>query len=236
MKTCLRTYSHFVLLAALLFGAPASRANDPKLATKFGKDSTLFSMQLDPHQKITCGKTFQATIHVTTGSVWHIWSASMSSEGGLSPLHIKLPEAIQKYFEIVAIKEVGKITLGYDSSFMTETKAHFGKYDIRATIKVRDNAPAPVPFEIYVYFQTCNEVMCLPPRTFAVPMLFAGQKPVDLTIAPGKADTTHLAGEPPIETSDKSSLMKDDGGDAFGRMFALHSSTIAQPIYRKIAG
>ncbi len=236
MKNCLRTYGHLVLLATLLFSAATSRATDPKLSLRFGVDSTMFVLQLDPNEKPKCGSTFHATIHVTPGPVWHIWSASMSADGGLTPLKLKLPETIQKYFEIVSIKEVGKLTLGFDSSFMTDTKAHFGKYDIIATIKVRDNAPAPVPFSIYVYFQTCNEVLCLPPRTFAVPMTFAGQKPIELTIAPGTADTTHLAGEPPVETSDKSSIMEDKDGDTFGRFFAMESTAIAQPIYRRMAG
>ena len=222
MENCLRIIACFVLSALLLVGASPSHASDPKLSTKIGIDSTIFSISIDAKEKPTAGKTFQATIHIIPGSVWHVWSMTMSGDGGLTPLRIKMPEAISKYYEITALKEIGKIVNGYDSNFETATKAYFAPYDIVATIKVKDNSATPVPFSLYVFFQTCNESMCMPPRTFEVPMIIAGQKSIDLTIAHGTPDPTPQAGEPKIETQDKSSLMPNATDDFGNQTISRH--------------
>ena len=155
----------------------------PRLATKLGLDSTIFSMDIGPGQTPKAGSSFKVKIHVKPGGDWHVYSAKMSSEGGLTPLTIAVPEEISEYFKIDGIEETGDIRTGYDSNFMATTMAHYTPYDITVTITVLKKSADQVPFYLFLHYQTCNETMCMPPRTFAVPMTVIGQQPLKLTIA-----------------------------------------------------
>lgn len=169
----------------------AARFNEPKLDTKLHPDSTIFTLKLDPTQPHKPGSTFEATIHVNPGVGWHVWSADMSSEGGLTPLKIAMPAQISKYFELVSFRETGEVKVGYDSAFDVATRAHYGEYDVIAKVTVREAAVAPVPFYLYVNYQTCNESTCQPPRWYSVPMVALGQKPIDFSFAMREPDASH---------------------------------------------
>jgi hypothetical protein len=169
------------LLAAVSNAAKAG--NEPRLATKLGLDSTIFSMEIGPDQTPKAGGTFKVKIHVTPHGDWHVYSAKMSSEGGLTPLTIAVPPDIADYFKIAGIEETGDIRTGYDSNFMATTMAHYTPYDIVVTVTVLKKSADKIPFYLFLHYQTCNETMCMPPRTFAVPMTVIGQQPLKLTIA-----------------------------------------------------
>ncbi|HZK76764.1 MAG TPA: cytochrome c biogenesis protein CcdA [Candidatus Kapabacteria bacterium] len=132
----------------------------------------------------------------------------MSDESGSTPLRISIPDDLSSLFEVVSLSETGKIQTWYDSNFMAVVKAHFSPFDVIATIKVKNNSEAPVPFRIYVHYQTCDTSMCQLPRWFEVPMPILGEKPLMLKIAPGVADTSSA----PLASTDtfaKSILHKD---------------------------
>jgi len=156
---------------------------EPRLATKLGLDSTIFKMDIGPDQTPKAGGTFKVNIHVTPHGDWHVYSAKMSSEGGLTPLTIAVPAEISEYFKITALEETGDIRTGFDSNFMATTMAHYTPYDITVTVTVLKKSADQVPFFLFLHYQTCNETMCMPPRTFAVPMTVIGQQPLKLKIA-----------------------------------------------------
>ncbi len=137
----------------------------------------------------------------------------MSAEGGLIPLSLQVPDAISKYFEIVGkLSETGKIVPKYDSGFEMVTKAHHTPFDVIATIKVKENAKQPVPFSLFLKYQTCNETQCLPPAVYTVPMDVIGEKPLMLTIAEGTPDTSSedMANAPKIDSADKAMIRNKD--------------------------
>jgi hypothetical protein len=171
----------FILLLLVLSGA--ARANDPKLSTKLLKDSTNFTMSVDASQPHKVGSTFEVDIHVKPHVDWHVWSHDMSADGGLLPLNVVIPEALSKYFKIVGIRETGEVRQAYDSAFEIATRAHYSEYDVQVIVKVLEASPTPTPFYVYVNYQTCNEIFCLPPAWFQVPMTVRGEKPVDLSLA-----------------------------------------------------
>jgi hypothetical protein len=175
------------LFTAVLFifaiQAGGLRANGPRVEHKLGGDSTVFSMTLDPKQPPKVGKTFQVTIHVSPGRDWHVYSAKMSTDGGLVPLTLSLPPELADCFDIEKLEETGDIRTAYDSNFDAVTMAHFTPYDVIATIKVKKKPNPDSAFYLLLHFQTCNETMCMPPRTFEVPMTFLGQPPIKLHIA-----------------------------------------------------
>jgi len=230
-------YSIGILVAAFVLSVPTgdthAQRKPARIETQLRADSTLFSLQLEPGTKPTAGKTFKARIHVKPGNGWHVWSARLSTEGGLVPLTLHIPDELSKYFTIMSIKEIGDAHVGYDSSFEAETIGYTTPFDIIATIKVRDNAAAPLPFSLLVNFQTCNETMCMPPRIYAVPMTILGEKPIDLTITKGKPDTTVRAGGPVIEAGDKSELMRDEKEDGLNRSNPSNQTDRTDPSDRR---
>lgn len=179
----------FAILLCASFCTVSANAqfNKANLATKLGLDSTIFTMQLDAKHPPKPGQTFKVTIHVAPGGDWHVYSSKMSSDGGLTPLMLKVPAEISQYFEIKKITETGTLRTSYDSNFMSVTMAHYTPFDVIATVKVLKKAATEVPFYLLVHYQTCTESMCMPPRTFAVPMTVLGQEPFKLRIAQAMA-------------------------------------------------
>src|SRR5437868_2763585 len=89
-----------------------------KIDTQLRQDSTKFYLSLEPGAKPVAGKTFKARIHIVPGAGWHVWSAKLSTEGGLVPLTISVPAEISKYFTVTSLKEIGDAHVGFDSNFM----------------------------------------------------------------------------------------------------------------------
>ncbi len=173
------------VVCALAMSAQNSFAqfNKANLATKLGMDSTIFTMKLDTKKDPKPGQSFKLTIHVTPGREWHVYSSKMSSDGGLTPLMLKVPPELSQYFEITKVEESGNMHTSYDSNFMAVTMAHYTPFDVIATVKVLKKSDGEIPFYLLVHYQTCTETMCMPPRTFAVPMTIIGQEPIKLNIA-----------------------------------------------------
>ncbi|HET6402041.1 MAG TPA: cytochrome c biogenesis protein CcdA [Candidatus Kapabacteria bacterium] len=206
MKLFARHIAFSLLL--LLTGATALYARDPKLATKLYQDSAIFTMKIEKGAVPTAGKSFDVRIHIAVRKPYHIWSSTMSDEGGLIPTSIKVPEELASYFVLTNLKEFSRPEIAYDSNFQQVTKAIHQPFDLVATIKVKRNSTEPVPFYLYITYQTCNESQCLPPATFKVPMDVLDQKPLMLKIAHGVPDTTNT----PLATQDtfkNSALHKD---------------------------
>ena len=190
MKFLLR---HSALMFALLALQRSAAIRKIRNASNQSSDLILliFTLKLEPKQVPQAGKTFKVRIHVQPGSVWHVYAADMSNEGGAIPLELTIPDSISDYFQIEGFTETGREKTWYDSSLQSVVKAHFSPYDVIATIKVRKNAPNPLPFSLFVHFHTCNEAsICMPPRWFKVPMDWRGQPPLQLKIANGVPDTS----------------------------------------------
>ena len=189
-----------IVLSGLLFTAFAQEQSafaqfgHPRIETRLAADSTIFTMSANTSRPLKPGKTFQVKIHVKPGRIWHVYSSKMSSDGGLTPLTIHVPPELSGYFEIAKIAEAGVIRTSYDSNFMTVTMAHYKPFDLTVTLKVLKKADQEIPFYLYVHFQTCNETMCMPPRTFAVPMTALGLKPLKLRIAEATKHSRHSFG------------------------------------------
>jgi hypothetical protein len=172
-----------IVLFLTVAQAGSLRANGPRVERKLGGDSTIFSMTLAPNEQPKVGGAFHVIIHVTPGHDWHVYSSKMSTDGGLVPLTLTVPPELTEFYEVEGTEENGDIKTAYDSNFDAVTMAHFTPYDLTATIKVKKKPNPDSAFYLLLHFQTCNENMCMPPRTFEVPMTFLGQAPIMLHIA-----------------------------------------------------
>ncbi len=173
-----------IALCALLCAQPSyAQFNKANLAKKLGMDSTIFTMKLDSQKPPKPGQTFKVTIHVAPGGHWHVYSSKMTSEGGLTPLMLKVPPELSQYFAITHIAETGKVRTSYDSNFMAITIAHYTPFDLIVTVKALKKSAQPLPFYLLVHYQTCTETMCMPPRTFTIPMTVIGQQPIKINLS-----------------------------------------------------
>lgn len=183
MRLC-RIFAVVALLVPLL-----GMAQKTRFADKFGNDSTVFTLSVDLKQKIEIGKTFEARIKVKQNGEWHLYSSKSSPEGP-TPLSLFVHPDVSKYYSIASLREVGKLTELYDSNFEAVTRYFKGNIELRVKIKVNRSAPAgKAPLKFGINYVTCSENICLPPRNFAIPMDWLGQKPVELAIAEA-SDTT----------------------------------------------
>src|SRR5207302_5629298 len=86
------------------------------------------------------------------------------------------------------------------------TKAFYSDFDIVAKIKVKQSAKiGKDPFYLLINYQTCNESNCIPPNTYTVPMLFLGQKPLEIAVKEGKDKSIGPDGD----GTDTTAIVKD---------------------------
>lgn len=178
-----------ILLFLLVLTNFAYSQGKVRLANKFGNDSTIFTLTVDSKQKIVQGKTFEAKIKVKQNG-WHMYSSKMSPDVGPTPLTITIPQELSKTYKFVAVKEKGKLVEKFDENFGGVTKALEGPLELTVTVKVAiDAKPEKTPLKLNLEYTTCSESICMPPRTFEIPMKFIGQPDVFVTIAEGIADS-----------------------------------------------
>ncbi len=162
----------------------------PSLSTKLIQDSSIFTLSLDKKQVYYPGRTFVAKIHVRHSKGWHLYSSMMSPDAGPSPLSVTVPDELDPYYSIVSLKESGKLTSNLDSNFNAITKAYYGDFDLNVSVRIKKQVkPGSQAFGLVVRYMTCSENLCLPGRSFAVPMTFLGQPDVSLAIVETPKDS-----------------------------------------------
>jgi hypothetical protein len=170
VRSILRHIASFAILCAVLAAAVTGDAKDPKkISARIGPDSTTFILSIPPHKVFRVGQKFSAKIHVDLRNGWHIRSGTCDGSDCkcLIPLTILVPDSLSRYFEIVALKEGGKI-ISWDDSNLGAMSAHFDPYDIIATLRVKSVVEASAPFHLFVGYGASNEKWCLPTRWFDV--------------------------------------------------------------------
>jgi thiol:disulfide interchange protein DsbD len=182
----------FLILCGSVLPYCAFTQGKPRLAEKLSNDSTVFTIVLDPAQKPEQGKTFEVKIKANPNSHWHLYSSTMSPDVGPTPLALSIAPELKNTYKLVSMRETGgRVVQKYDSSFEGVTKAIYGNFAMTATVKVLPGAPiGKAPLAFTIGYTTCSESICLPPRTFAIPMKFLGQKDVFIDIAKGTGDMT----------------------------------------------
>lgn len=190
-----------------------------RLATKFASDSSTFNLKLNPKDTFEVGKTFKVTIkkddiRPADRPDWYIYSPTMSEDAGPSPLSVTIPPELRSTYQLVKLTENSKPKEKFDENFGAVTKAHYEDFTLTATIKIKDKAKAgKTPFVLHLNYMTCSQSICIPSRTFEVPMTaLMGHKPVTIDIKPasdptsldttGKADSVSTAAIAP-QTSSK---------------------------------
>lgn len=199
-----RKVAGLLAILSVLASASGLFAQEKKirLEKKLMEDSLIFTMKLNPKDTIAPGKTFKATIKANGSKLWHPYSPSMDPDAGPSPMEITVPPELRDVYQIVKIDESPKPTEKFDENFDAMTKAHYGPFTLTVTLKVKpDVQPGRKPLALHIKYMTCSESICLPDRTFDVPMVaLLGQKPITVDIRPSK-DKALLDSVTSVDTS-----------------------------------
>lgn len=163
-----------------------AQAKKVRLEKKLMDDSLVFTMKLNPKDSIVAGKIFKVAIHAKGSNHWHPYSPSMDPDAGPDPMEITVPPELASVYQVVKIDESPKPTEKFDSNFDATTRAHYAPFTLTITLKVKPTAkPGKTPLALHVKYMTCSESICLPARTFDVPMVtILGQKPITIDIKP----------------------------------------------------
>ncbi|HET6512618.1 MAG TPA: cytochrome c biogenesis protein CcdA [Candidatus Kapabacteria bacterium] len=177
------------LLLVLVYATGLSaQAKKVRLEKKLMEDSLVFNLKVNEKDSVPQGKTFKVKINVKGSDKWHPYSPSMDPDAGPSPMELKIPADLQKLYQVVKVEESPKPTEKFDENFDAMTKAHYGPFTLTVTVKVKPDAPVGrQPFGLHVTYMTCSESICLPDRTFDVPMVeILKQQPAFVNIIAGK--------------------------------------------------
>ncbi len=185
----------FGLASLLVMTRPAasvgnSPAKKPSLYTKLLTDSSIFTVTLDKKAVYFPGKIFVAKVHVRHAQGWHLYSSTMSPDAGPSPLTVEIPSEIASSYTITGIKEAGKLVSKLDSNFGAITKAYYDDFDLYVSVQINKAvSPGAQSFGLVVRYMTCSESICLPARSYAVPMTFLGQPALALSVVTAPKDS-----------------------------------------------
>ncbi|MBZ5498030.1 MAG: protein-disulfide reductase DsbD N-terminal domain-containing protein [Acidobacteriia bacterium] len=148
-----------VLICVLLIPGAATEGSGqiPREPVKWSIKATLPDKPLKPGDKLT----LQLTAKIEEG--WHLY-ATDQAEGGPTPTRIVVPS--DQSFEQAGTIESSEPKSAMDPNFNLMTEYYEGQAAFTIPVKVAATATAgKSEVRVNVSFQTCNEELCLPPKT-----------------------------------------------------------------------
>jgi thiol:disulfide interchange protein DsbD len=148
-----------MLLAGMMFlsasGAAAQDiSTDPITWSIAAKEKTVSSKP---------GGTFIVYLTAKIEAGWHLYSLDQP-EGGPKPTRITVPS--EQVFEQSGTIESPEPNRAHDENFGMETEFFKESVTFTLPLRVAEKAPAGQhKLQVQVRFQTCNDQLCLPPKT-----------------------------------------------------------------------
>jgi DsbC/DsbD-like thiol-disulfide interchange protein len=123
-----------------------------------------WSVKEAPKQALKAGQAFQVRLSLEIPDGWHVYSITQP-EGGPIPTRISIPDG--QPFEMSGVVEGPTPKIIRDEGFGMDVETYEGPEAVfTVPVKVGAKAaPGKSKMLITAYFQSCDEKMCLPPRT-----------------------------------------------------------------------
>jgi tetratricopeptide (TPR) repeat protein len=146
-------------LAEKLAEKPADKSDDENPITWSLKAET-------PNRSFKPGETFNAQLTAQIADSWHLYSLDQSP-GGPRPTRITIP-AGQKFILAGEVESPPPQT-AFDENFGIDTTFYKSSATFTLPVLIAGDAlPGRHQLRINAYFQTCNDNLCLPPKTVQV--------------------------------------------------------------------
>ena len=116
-----------------------------------------------PNRALKPGETFTAQMTAQIAAGWHLYAPEQSS-GGPRPTRISLPN--DQMFKLAGDVEAPPPRTAFDENFGIETAFYEKSVSFSLPVQITNDASeGQQQIRIQAYFQTCNDRLCLPPRT-----------------------------------------------------------------------
>jgi thiol:disulfide interchange protein DsbD len=150
-------------------------ANTARVSGQTPKEPVKWSMKANlPGKSLKPGDKFDLRLTATIEEGWHIYSLDQE-EGGPTPTRIVMPS--DQPFEQAGAIESSEPKTAMDPNFNLVTQYYEDTASFTIPVKVAATATAgKAQAKVNVTFQTCNDELCLPPRTVKLT--------VDVTVGP----------------------------------------------------
>lgn len=117
----------------------------------------------NPASAVKAGDKFSAQVIAAIDDGWHLYSLEQPA-GGPIPTRIWIPE--QQKFKLAGDIETPLPTVQFDTNFSMDTQFYDTEAVFSLPVETAKDAPAGKnTLIVNVFFQTCNDQTCLPPKT-----------------------------------------------------------------------
>ncbi len=141
-----------VAIAAGLAAAPA--------------DPVAWKLQNPPAPPVKAGARFNVKLHAEVQEGWHLYSLKPMAEG---PIPTKIWIADGQPFSLAGSVQAPEPQVMQDASFGMEVELYEGEAVFTLPVKVGPGAaPGAQRLVVSASYQSCNNKLCLPPKTVKV--------------------------------------------------------------------
>lgn len=157
----LRFYSLFLLTAVIILS--------PRIGFAQDLNPIRWSVKrVNPAAAVKVGDKFNAQVFATIDEGWHLYSLDQPS-GGPIPTRIWMPE--DQKFKLAGDIESPLPQVLFDPNFNMDTQFYEGEATFTLAVEIaKDAQGGKNTLFINVFFQTCNDSTCLPPKTVRLNM------------------------------------------------------------------
>jgi thiol:disulfide interchange protein len=189
-----------VLVLTLLVAVPVLAQEDPVKWAASTKATT-----------VRPGGTFDVQLTATMTEGWHLYSLNQAPP----PIATRISVAKGQPFVLGGTIDAPLPQTAFDQSFGIDTEFYADSAAFTVPVKAEANAPAgKTKAKVQAYFQTCNDSMCLPPKTVTMDVAIevAGQPMPGATSAPaaGAGAVANAAGGAPVASAPSGSATASD--------------------------
>jgi thiol:disulfide interchange protein DsbD len=176
--------------------------------------------------KLKPGEHFVAEAVATIASGWHVYSITQAP-GGPIPAALSVPENPAAKLTAPISGPTPEKT--FDPNFQMETEMYEDSASFKLPLVVKANAPAGVKLPVDVFFQTCNDHLCLPPaRLHLSAALTIASTAAAVTSSPAVAAPVQAPKNPPPSDGNQSAATSPATG-ASTQQQARSASQATQP-------
>lgn len=135
-----------------------------RVQAQIPKEPIKWSIKLtSPDKPLKIGDEFTVQLKATVEPGWHLYGIQQE-EGGPTPTRISL--APDQPFEQVGGIDFSEPAIALDPNFDRLVQCYEGEATFTITLKATVAAPpGKIDVKVNASFQTCNDELCLPPKT-----------------------------------------------------------------------
>jgi thiol:disulfide interchange protein len=169
--------------AFALVGAAGAQAQEDPITWSLGK----------PPVSVTAGQTFriQATAKIEAG--WHLYAISQAPP----PIATRLSVPQGQMFTIDGSVDAPAPHVAYDQGFQMDTETYSESAVFSVPVKATVQASGKQVLRVNAYYQTCNDTICLPPKTVKLESAPIDVKPASAADVAAAATAAQAAPPPP---------------------------------------